>query len=743
MTFAVVWPWWALAAAALGVVLAALAAYRRAVPPLSDAQRASLVFLRLLVLGALVVALLRPVRQLPATEQSTRLVPVVVDVSGSMGIPDAANGQTRLEAARAVVRAIESGVSGSRLRLEVWPMHAGTAATDLNALQVEGARSDLAVAIDEVAGRAVARDAAALVLLSDGVTTDPGGLPPERREGLPLYTVAVGGAQPVRDLDVVRLEAGTATLPGSAIDVLAIISARGSRGQAVTVRLSENGRPIDVATVVADAEASTIPVRFVVTPPPDQPTVYTAEVQETGAGADAVPANNRRQVLVPPQMGQRRVLLMEGAPGFEHTFLKRALATDAALSVDALVRKGRDDQGRDTFSVQATEDRAAVLAQGFPSSRETLFQYDALVISNVEAEFFTRAQLELVRQFVAERGGGLLVMGARSFEREGMAGTPIADVLPVDPSVRRWQDAAADAAARNLPANAPAVTREGATHPATRLSIEPDASSALWRALPPLASVSPMGAPRPGAQVLAVSATPGGQASPLIAVQRFGQGRALVFGGEAAWRWRMMRPSSDTAYATVWRQIVRWLAAPAPGAVTMRAGAAAAGETQTPVTIDVRDPRFLPVADAEVALTVQAPDGRMRSLQPVLADAAAGRYAAVAPTVDAGVWTLTAEAVHRGVVRGTSVLHLLSPTMGEEFTRPEVNLPVLRRLAAAGGGEAFTETSVPSLIERLRALPPAPARYEQVDLWHNAWTLTGIIALLATEWTLRRRWGML
>ena len=131
MTFAVVWPWWALAAAALGVVLAALATYRRAVPPLTDAQRATLVLLRLLVLGALVVALLRPVRQLPATEQSTRLVPVVVDVSGSMGIPDAVNGQTRLEAARAVVRAIESGVSGSRLRLEVWPMHAGTAATAL------------------------------------------------------------------------------------------------------------------------------------------------------------------------------------------------------------------------------------------------------------------------------------------------------------------------------------------------------------------------------------------------------------------------------------------------------------------------------------------------------------------------------------------------------------------------------------------------------------------------------------
>jgi len=741
MSLAVVWPWWALAAAAVGIVIAAVAAYRRAVPPLTERQRAALVALRVLVLSALVVALLRPVRQSPSAEQPTRLLPVVVDVSGSMGIPDAPEGKTRLDAARTLVRTIESQLTGARLRVEVWPMHDGTTATDVNALRAEGTRSDLAAAIDEVAGRALARDAAAVVLVSDGVTTDRGGARPERRDALPLFTMAVGGAQAVRDLDVVRLEAGTATLPGSAIDILAVVVARGMRGRAVTLRLSENGRPVDSAAVTPDADVATIPFRFVVTPPPDQPTVYATEVQQ--AEADAVPGNDRRQVLVPPQMGQRRVLLMEGAPGFEHTFLKRALATDAALSVDALVRKGRDDQGRDTFAVQATEDRAAVLAQGFPSSRETLFQYDAVVLSNVEAEFFTRAQLELVRQFVAERGGGLLVMGARSFEREGMAATPIADVLPVDPAVRRWQDAAADEAARNLSTNAPAVTRDGATHPATRLSIDGDDSAALWRTLPPLASVSPMGAPRPGAQVLAVTANPGGQASPLIVMQRFGQGRSIVFAGEAAWRWRMMRPSSDTAYATVWRQMIRALAAPAPGPVMMRAAGVTGGQGQTPVLIDVRDPRFLPVTDAEVTLTAQAPDGRTRSLQPVLTDAAAGRYAVVVPTSDAGVWTLTAEAVHRGVVRGTTVTHLLIPPPNDEFTRPEVNLPVLRRMADAAGGEAFTADTLPALIDRLRGLQTSPARYEEVDLWHNVWTLAGIIALLATEWTLRRRWGML
>ena len=68
---------------------------------------------------------------------------------------------------------------------------------------------------------------------------------------------------------------------------------------------------------------------------------------------------NTRSVLVAPQTGKRRLLVVEGAPGFEHTFLKRALSDDPGLEVDAVVRKGQNDDGRDTFYVQAAPSRMA------------------------------------------------------------------------------------------------------------------------------------------------------------------------------------------------------------------------------------------------------------------------------------------------------------------------------------------------------------------------------------------------
>ena len=110
------------------------------------------------------------------------------------------------------------------------------------------------------------------------------------------------------------------------------------------------------------------------------------------AAGELVPENNARSVLVQPPSRARRVLLVEGAPGFEHSFLKRAWASDPGLEIDSVVRKGKNEQGADTFYVQAAQSRSDSLATGYPATREALFRYDALVLANVEAHQFTRAR---------------------------------------------------------------------------------------------------------------------------------------------------------------------------------------------------------------------------------------------------------------------------------------------------------------------------------------------------------------
>jgi hypothetical protein len=44
---------------------------------------------------------------------------------------------------------------------------------------------------------------------------------------------------------------------------------------------------------------------------------------------------------------------------------------------------------------------------------------------------------------------------------------------------------------------------------------------------------------------------------PLVAVQRYGQGRSMIFAGEASFRWRMQLPSEDHTFELFWRQAAR------------------------------------------------------------------------------------------------------------------------------------------------------------------------------------------
>ncbi len=100
-----------------------------------------------------------------------------------------------------------------------------------------------------------------------------------------------------------------------------------------------------------------------------------------------------------------------------------------------------------------------------------------------------------------------------------------------------------------------------------------------------------------------------------MAVQRYGDGRSMIFAGEAAWRWRMMLPASDRSYDTFWRQAVRWLAIAAPDPVSLSVPAGASTGDVLALRIAVRSETFEPLRDATVDVRVTAPDGTLQELR--------------------------------------------------------------------------------------------------------------------------------
>jgi uncharacterized membrane protein len=752
MRFAVVLPWWGYALAFGSALVLGWLAYARVPVPLTARARLGFRALRTLTLLLLILILLRPIVMVPPAAAKNSRLPILVDVSRSMRLTDSATSAgdaaaavSRIERAQRIVRDLQSQL-GKEYRLEVLSFgETLTAAADVDRLAATARRSDLSGAIADLAERYRNDRLAGVIVLSDGGDTAPQEAGEGRAIGAPVMTVGIGSPEAPRDREVVNLTAGEPLLPGASIDVSVSATSTGFGTEPVELRVTANGRPVEVRRIVPSAEGAPVHAVFTVSPDPDVPTVYN--VQIPAAAGEVASENNSRSVLVQPQSGKRRLLVVEGAPGFEHTFLKRALSDDPGLEVDAVVRKGQNDDGRDTFYVQANPSRMAALSSGYPFKRSELFAYDGVIFGNIEADFFTRDQLALTNDFIAERGGGLLVLGARSFDRQGLAGTALEQALPIDLTNRGGMVTLASTSADAMPAGSPApntplLTGDGAAHPATRLAVTGEENRKKWSSLPALASVAHVGGSRSGAQILAVTMTAGGTPQPLIAAQRYGQGRSVAFAGEASWRWRMLLPATDTSYETIWRQLARWMTAGAQGPVTISPMSPAVPGITDRISVIVRDEEFRPVANAEVSIQLTAPTGETRQLPAALSTPQDGRYGAAARFDQPGVYKIDAIATRDGVRIGRAARAVLVGGVDLEMTQPRLNEAVLRRLAAESNGRyvrADQAGQLPSLLRDSRAEAGTP---EMRDLWHNGWSLLAIVGLLAAEWVARRRVGL-
>ena len=734
MTFASAPSWWLAALIVIAVAAALLAAYHQPRAPLSATKRATLIGLRLAAVVALLVFLMRPVVLLPPSGTREAVVPVLVDVSRSMRSADA-EGQSRIARALAIARFDLLPALSQRYRAPVFAVGESLAEASLDHMEATDGKSDLSGALARVRERFRGERVPGVVLLSDGADTGHGD-----QISVPVFAIGLGAANGLRDREVLSIVAGDQRLADASVDLQVSTSSAGFGRAPYEIRLLANRAVVETRRVSPSADASPDHVRFTVFPDQARATVYSAEIP--AAVDEAVKENNTRSVLVSAAGRKRRVLVVAGAPGFEHSFMTRAWSLDSGLEVDSVVRKGKNTDGRDTFVIQASADRTQTLSNGFPSSREALYAYDALVVANVEGDFFTRAQLTMIADFVAERGGGLLVAGSRSLSQRGLMGTPLEPVLPVELDERRGGLARTSSGTSDRSApNQLVVTPEGETHPVMRLGASGEETRAKWSSLPALAASAPLGQARAGASVLAVVTAPDGGVFPIVAVQRYGRGRSMIFGGEASWRWRMLAPSTDRSHELFWRQAARWLAETSPDPVAVSAPDDLEPDDAGTVDVDARDSSFAAVPDAQVTATLAVDDGGAQTLA-MRRTQTPGRFTAAFAPDRPGIYRIHAEARRGAVSLGSSDRTIYVGGSDREFADPRLNEGFLRRLARDSGGRYVRASDASRVLSWLDESARQNAELEHRDLWDQPWAFAAVVLLLCAEWALRRRWGL-
>ncbi len=705
-------------------------------------DRAVLIGLRVAAMALVALCLFRPALLLSEAAPRRNVLAVLVDDSRSMRIPDA-DGQTRAAVAQALLAADAPLARALADRFVVRTFRfsdAATRATGSGALGFDGPRTDVSAALRQVRAELAGVPLAGIVLVSDGADNAPAASAAttalDAGSDVPIYTVGIGAERPERDVEVVRVDAPRSALAGSAVSADVTLAQYGMGGRTARLVVEEDGRILSQRDVTLPRDGERQVVRVAV--PAESAGVRRLQFRVVPGDGERMAENNVREALVQVRRGPDRILYIEGEPRFELKFLRRAVADDDGLRVIALQRTAENKYLR-----LGVED-SLQLAAGFPATREELFGYRAVVLGSIEASHFTAAQLRLIADFVGERGGGLLFLGGRrSFREGGYAGSPLAEVMPVElgePAARPEPESLAELAVR--------PTAAGAAHALSRLAETEDSSAARWSTLPPLTTVNRVRGVKPGATVLlsgASTAAGSDDAVPVLAWHRYGRGIAASLTVQDSWMWQMHADVSedDQTHERFWRQLLRWLAAEAPDRAVLAGGPARLGAGEMAVLrADVRDSAFRGVNDAAVTATVRAPSGAEREVRLAWTGEGDGDYRASFAAEEDGVHEVRLAAARGDEMLNASDAFLRAADGAEEFFEAGMRAPLLRRLASESGGQFYTPATAGALARDVVYTRSGNTVLERKPLWDMPAVLLLLVTLLSAEWAYRRWRGL-
>ncbi len=271
-----------------------------------------------------------------------------------------------------------------------------------------------------------------------------------------------------------------------------------------------------------------------------------------------------------------------------------------------------------------------------------------MILDDLEADFFTQDQLQLIRRFVATRGGGLLLMGGmESFDKRRFAVGPLAELSPVYASKSVGEAIS--------PEYRFSITREGLLQPWLRLRDTEAAEQQRLAMLPRFNTVNPIGGIKPGAISLATVRDNQGQEQPAMVMQRFGSGKTAAMLLADAWRWPMRRSSPDDRDAgQFWRQICRWLVSEVPQRVQVAIEPVDQQAGLFRIAAQVNDENYLPLDNARLSFKVHraaelgsqsAQVSTQTQVQPLANGDRAGLYEGNFFTRQTGGYLVTVQAV--------------------------------------------------------------------------------------------------
>ena len=398
----------------------------------------------------------------------------------------------------------------------------------------------------------------AIVLLTDGQTTDGEGLAKAAefaaRKGVPLYTIGLGDPEPARDLELSELLVDDVVFVDDLVRFQAKLLSRGFAGQEVTVRLKErdasssdpkSAREVQAIPVVAPPDGQPMRVEIGHRPKQTGDIIYTLEVEPRPRELQV--ENNRIERTVNVRKEKLKVLLVESEPRYEFRYLKNYLEREESIDLGVVLLSSDPEYSE--------QDRSALPT--FPAAKEEPVRQRRRPDRRRRPQLPQRGADAEPRRVRHREGGRPPVHRGRELQPAQLqgdpAGAPAADRAGRGPQPvgRRRRDRRVPPRADPRGALAARSSASATTRPTSTL---------IWQALPELYWFLEAPRKKPAAQVLAVHPTLSGSDGklPIVLYQFVGAGKSMFNAVDDTWRWRFR--VGDRYFGRYWIQTIRFLA---------------------------------------------------------------------------------------------------------------------------------------------------------------------------------------
>ncbi len=732
--FASQWPLWLLAVLiGLAVIVIAGTLWRRhhgGGQKLSVPKLVLLGTFQSLFVAGILCLLWRPVLNVERVRDRENVLALALDASASMAYGE--QEQSRLQQAVGALRGEPLDALQKVFDVQLYSFaHQPQPLATLDSVPPPGSQTRIGDSLIQILQTAGSAPLAGVVLMSDGAENGES-LSEERLTeiasyGVPVHTVGLGPETNPLDLELERVDLASAAPSGATVS--AQVGIRHDGAGTTRLRVYDRDKLIVARDLKLPADAPITNVAFEV--PAGEPGTRELRFALDPLEGERNIINNERTHVMEVAAGRRSILYVEGEPRWEYKFLRRATDGERSLRLVSLVRTTPNKHFRQGVS------SAAELVDGFPSSAEELFAYDAVIIGSYEATTLNQDQHRLLKEFVDKRGGSLLLLaGRKGLSAGGWFNSPIAAALPT-----------------HLPSKQGAlfVQRTGQAQPTlygneyaiTRLDSEPRRNAELWKTLPPLADYQELGRAKPGAIVLLEAIGERGR-EPLLVWQRYGRGATYLLGTSSTMRWQMQLPPEDYRHETFWRQFMHALADNTPRRANLTSNRTVYNDERS-VTLEaeIANEKFEPVSDAEVEVLV-APEREPPFTQVMRPSGNGdGRYVATIDAPSAGLYRIDMNARRGGQTIAGATTHVRRTDGVVEHFATRQNRPVLERIAAMTGGRYWSIDDLKGLAAAIPFSKAGIVERQTLDLWNLPIVFLLLMLLKLGEWLVRLAWGRL